>query len=72
MNPQQLKEFEDMKKFIEGLKRQQIKAPLDPVSQQILFDNVPVVKAWTAGVAASNGYLTARFKGKSYKIMTRA
>lgn len=72
MTPEELKQFNEMKSFIDGLKRQQIKAPLDNVSQQILFNDVPVVKTWTSGAATSNGYLTVRVKGKPYKLMTRA
>lgn len=72
MNPEQLKQFNEMRDFIAGLKRQQIRAPIDPVSQQILFDNVPVGESWTAGSASNNGYLKARWKGKVYKLMTRA
>lgn len=62
-----------MRSFIESLKRQQLKSPLDVVSRNVVNENLPVVDGWTsAGDASSNGYFTVKVNGISKRIMTRA
>lgn len=71
MSPEERKKLDEAVTFIEGLKKQQIRAPIDPTSYKVLFDDVPVMKSWTQSSGTASGYLTVRVKGKIYHILTR-
>lgn len=80
MTPQEKEQFNEMRvqlqkltEFMEEKKNRQIKAPLDVTSQQVLYENIPVVVRWvSAGAASNNGYVRVKINGKSFKLMTRA
>jgi len=79
MTPVERKEFEDMKKalkelvaFVEEKKRQQIKMPLDNVSKNVLYENIPVYVSKTTNTPTADGYITTVINGRTVTLLTGA